>query len=235
MGNKPNIGVIVTLIASLFIFLAGCARFTQEPSPPQTVVPTESSKPAVVTNLPNTPSPLPDFTLPGARERYSFKEIVRLLTTPTLLSLFMKNNVRWQGDWDNKVAGGNEYAPAEIVYNRGVDDCDGHAILQAHILKSQGYEAYAVGISIIGPNPLGHNVAAYRDKNNPSEIWSLNNCGEMIGPFSSWKALAQWYIDHGYAYANGTIRLFDPFRIKKITTDHTRPSVLELPQRIIRK
>jgi hypothetical protein len=146
----------------------------------------------------------------------------------------MKNNLAWDGDWDNKVAGGNEYAPAWVVYERGVDDCDGHAILQAYILKQNGYEAYAVGISIIGPNPLGHNVAGYRDKNSPSEIWSLNNSGEMIGPFSSWEELAQWYIDHGYAYANGTIRLFDPFGITQPTTDNTHPSVLELPQTVVR-
>lgn len=146
----------------------------------------------------------------------------------------MKNNMEWDPGWDAKVAGMNEYAPAWVVYKRGVDDCDGHATLQAYILKKNGYEAYNVGISIIGPNPLGHNVAAFRDKKDPSKIWSLNNNGELIGPFASWETLAQWYIDHGYAYAKGTIRLFDPFGITQITTDNTVPSVLELPQTIIR-
>jgi hypothetical protein len=140
----------------------------------------------------------------------------------------MRNNIAWDPDWDNKAAGQNEYAPASVIYERGVDDCDGHATLQAYILKKNGYEAYNVGISIIGP--LGHNVAAYVTKSDPPQIWSLNNYGQQIGPFGSWEDLAQWYIDHGYAAADGTIRLFDPFGIDQITTD----KVLELPQVIVR-
>lgn len=175
-----------------------------------------------------------EATRPGARLAHTFTETLPCLNTPDLVSQFMGNNVIWDGSYDSRVCGENCYFPAWLVYQNGVDDCDGHAILQAYILKQNGYEAYSVGISIIGPNPLGHNVAGYRDKGNPSQLWSLGNEGEMIGPFSSWIDLAQWYIDHGYAYANGTIRLFDPFGITQITTDHTHPSVLELPQIIIR-
>jgi hypothetical protein len=217
---------------------------TATPSPTATPVqtptsaaqPTDTSSPAhTPTPAPPTPTALPDFVLQGARERYSFDQIVPLLSSPSLVSLFTANNITYDGRWDLEVAGGNEYAPAWVVYERGVDDCDGHATIQAYFLKANGYEAYNVGISIVGPNPLGHNVAGYRDKLDPSKVWSLNNNGELIGPFHSWEELAQWYIDHGFAYADGPIWLFDPFAITQIATDSTHPSVLELPHTVVRE
>jgi hypothetical protein len=82
-----------------------------------------------------TATSLPDFVLPGARTKYTFKQIVPLLSSPQLVSLFMKNNVKLDGDYDNRVCGGNYYYPASLVYQNGIDDSDGHAILQCYILE----------------------------------------------------------------------------------------------------
>lgn len=71
------------------------------------------------------------------------------------------------GGYDNRAFGENCYYPAWLVYQNGVDDGDGHASLQAHILKQHGYEAYSIGISIIGPNPLGHWVNWWNRSSSP--------------------------------------------------------------------
>ena len=165
--------------------------------------------------------PIPDFVLPGAIERYSFDEIVPLLQSPRLISIFMKNNIVYSLVWDKK-AGGNEYAPARVIYERGADDCDGHATLQAYLLKANGYEAYNVGLNIHSPN--GHNVAAYGHAEDLTRIWSLDVSGKMAGPFSSWEELAEWH-----EFSGGTIWLFDPFSINEIITDFDK-----LPITIIR-
>jgi hypothetical protein len=68
----------------------------------------------------------------------------------------MKNNITYDQKWD-MAAGGNEYAPAWLVYERGSDDCDGHAIIQCYFLEANGWDAYMIGLSIEGGGP-GHNV-----------------------------------------------------------------------------
>ena len=76
----------------------------------------------------------------------------------------MENNIKWDGRYDIETAGGNEYVPAWVVYERGIDDCDGHATIQAYFLKANGYEAWNVGIGIGGPEGR-----AERDPELPEE------------------------------------------------------------------
>jgi murein DD-endopeptidase MepM/ murein hydrolase activator NlpD len=150
--------------------------------------------------------PVPDSIEPGARTAYTFEEIVPLLNTPDKVSTFMKNNIEWDGKYDIETAGGNEYVPASLVYERGIDDCDGHATLQAYFLRANGYDAFIVGIGIEGPQ--GHNVCVYQDA---GLYWILDNCGAKKGPFNSLDELADSII------SRASILIFDPFDITSPT------------------
>jgi len=119
--------------ATLMPTLEPTATETAEPS----ATPTTMQPP---TAAPPSGTPLPDFVLPGAREKYQFDEIVALLSSPELVSMFMENNISYDQKWDD-AAGGNEYVPAWTVYERGSDDCDGHSILQCYILERNGWDA----------------------------------------------------------------------------------------------
>lgn len=102
----------------------------------------------------NTPDPCYGATARGARQRFTFEQIVSCLKTPARVSDFMRNNIRWDGGYDPREHGGNEYAPAWLVYDRGIDDCDGHAILQCYLLERNGWNAYMIGLSIEGPSDI---------------------------------------------------------------------------------
>lgn len=168
-------------------------------------------------NDPQFPS-VPDYLGPNARKLYTFKEIVSLLDTPDKVSIFMESNIKWDGRYDIETAGGNEYVPAKVVYERGIDDCDGHATIQAYFLKANGYDAFIVGIGIEGPE--GHNVCVYLDN---GLYWMLDNCGAKKGPFKSLDEL-------GDSIINGaSIIIFDPFDI----TSPTR-NPFQLPHHVYR-
>lgn len=167
-------------------------------------------------NDPQFPSrqTIQDFLGPDARKLYTFKDIVPLLNTPDKVSAFMKNNIKWDGKYDIETAGGNEYVPAWVVYERGIDDCDGHATLQAYLLKANGYDAFNVGIGIEGPE--GHGVCTYKEN---GQWYVLGNCGAQEGPFESLDSLADYYIKKGWANLGASIILFDPFDITSPTRD----------------
>ena len=174
---------------------ASIEEWTPTPSPTPTITPTP--RPTA------TPDPCAGATSRGARQKFTFEQIVPCLSTPEKIVAFMKNNLTWDGGYDVRVWGINTYASAQDVYKSGVDDCDGMAEFAACVLARHGYEAYSVGISI--NCSLGHNVAGYL---SGGKKFSINNGLEIIGPFDTWEALAQWYIDHGYAEPNQRLWLF---------------------------
>jgi hypothetical protein len=51
----------------------------------------------------------------------------------------------------------------------------------------------------------------------------------MAGPFSSMADLAEYYISIEWMQSGGTLRTIKASQVIQITTDHTSPSVLELP------
>jgi predicted transglutaminase-like cysteine proteinase len=95
----------------------------------------------------------------------------------------------YDGAYDTRERGINEYAPAWLVYQRGVDDCDGHAILQCSFLEMNGGDAYMLGMGL--PKASGHNVCAV-DTNDG--IIVLDNMGGIVGPFDSFESAALHYI-----------------------------------------
>jgi hypothetical protein len=102
--------------------------------------------------------------------------------------------------------GDSAYAPAQEVYTNGVDDCDGLAEFAACVMTLNRIEAYNVGISILGPS--GHNVAGFVGADG--RLYGISNGETIAGPFDTWEALAQFYIDAGFAPANGVIWLLKP-------------------------
>lgn len=164
-----------------------------------------------------------DFLGPDARKIYTFEQIVPLLDTPDKVSTFMKNNIKWDGDYDNRVCGGNQYDSAWIVYQHGIDDCDGHAILQAYLLERNGWDAYMIGLSIEAP-VVGHNVAGVNLSDG--KILVRDNEGLERGPFDSLSEVAQFYIKLGWMTAGGSLRTI---RASQVTEIMTGGSVLRLP------
>jgi hypothetical protein len=176
-----------------------------------------------------TPSPTPEwfpYVQRQARTHYTFDEIWPHLNTPELVLEFMKNNLIWDGGWDNKTYGDNAYSPAAEVYQNGIDDCDGLAEFAACVLSKNGYEAYNVGISILGP--FGHNVTGF--VGNDGLKYAINDGQSMDGPFNSWEELAQYYIDNKSAEPNGVIWLFQPCIPERAVGE----AMLDLPHIVFR-
>jgi hypothetical protein len=177
-----------------------------------------------------TPDPCEGATDAGARDKFTFEQIVPCLNTPQKLLAFMQNNLKvGGGGWDNTQYGGNAYAPASVVYQSGVDDCDGLAEFGACVLAMNGYEAYNAGISV--NSPFGYNVTGFVTTDG---IYAINNGQVIDGPFSSWEALAQFYIDAGKAEPNKVIWLFYPCKLSEITLVYTVPELERLPHKVIR-
>jgi hypothetical protein len=171
--------------------------------------------------------PADRVTLPGARIRYSYQEIVPCLDTPEKVRDFMYHNLEWDGTWDIDHYGGNAYSPAWEVYANGVDDCDGLAVFAACVLSQHGFEAYNYGISV--NTDFGHNVAGFVGKDGMK--YSINNGVEIDGPFETWEALAQYYIDLGtYAKPDEALILFAPC-IDQVYDGYT---ILQIPHQVLR-
>ncbi|MBD3155825.1 MAG: hypothetical protein GF368_04170 [Candidatus Aenigmarchaeota archaeon] len=211
---------------------------TPTPSPTATDVPA-SPTPTIYlspTSPPPTVTPDPCYgsTSRGARQEFTFEEIVRCLDTPEEAYQFMLKNFRWDPEWDLRNFGNNAYSPADEVFDNGIDDCDGAAELGACPLSRNGFEAYNMGISIIGSGS-GHNVTAF--VGNDGLKYGINmgyNRGDrgpsLDGPFNTWEEVAQEYIDRGYADPNEVIFLFYPCITQTVVGD----SVLNLPHMRIR-
>lgn len=161
----------------------------------------------------------------GARERFSLDQIVACLDTPAAVSEFIANNVEYDTGYDDRERGGNEYVPASLVYQRGIDDADGHAILQCYLLEQNHWDAVVVGLSI--DSPLGSNVCAVNT--GEGQVLVLEGGGTQAGPFDSLSRAAQHYIAIGWMQSAGTLRLLEASKITQVTTDDTSPSVLGLP------
>lgn len=166
-----------------------------------------------------------DATSAGARTRYTFSEILPCLDTIEEVSEFMQNNMMYDSAWDIRERGGNEYVPAWLVYERGVDDCDGHAILQCYFLEMNGRDAVMLGLN--ADRNDGHNVCAV---DTGEAIWVLDDMGAVVGPFDSIEEAALHYIS-----ADGSLGTLHASQVTQITSDTTTPSVLTLPWNMIWK
>jgi hypothetical protein len=155
----------------------------------------------------STLNPCAGATSAGARQGFTFEQIVPCLDTPQKIVEFMSSNLNFDPGWDFKTYGDNAYPPAAEVYVNGVDDCDGLAEFAACVLSRHGYEAYNVGVSILGPDGL--NIAGYIDRDGLK--YSIINGQGIDGPFNTWEELAQFYIDKKMAAPpDGVIWLFSP-------------------------
>ncbi|MGA2489760.1 MAG: hypothetical protein ABSF99_06175 [Anaerolineales bacterium] len=221
----------------LFMFVtAGCASvpaLTLTNTPAPTLTSTNTSAP--VPTLTNTTAPAmtptitPDLcagaTSAGARQRFTFEQIVPCLNSVSRVSEFMKNNIIYDVEYDTRERGGNEYVPAQVVYERGIDDADGHAILQCYLLERNGWDAVMIGLSI--DTPVGSNVCGI--KNPDGSILILEGAGNVAGHFNSLTDVAKYYTSLHWMQAGGTLRTLKASQVTQVTTDRTSPSILELP------
>ena len=135
----------------------------------------------------------------------------------------MSNNITYTLQWDEK-AGGNEYAPAWVTYERGSGKCVGHAVLQCYILEKNGWDASMIGLSI--ESDVGHNVCGV---NTNGKILVLDNQGKMEGYFNTLPEVAKHYIETGQMKSGGTLRTVKASAITKIIIN--RP-VFDLPWKL---
>ena len=56
----------------------------------------------------------------------------------------MANNVTYDSEYDMREFGEIQYEPAALVYERGIDDANGYAVLECHILEQNGWDALQV-------------------------------------------------------------------------------------------
>jgi hypothetical protein len=163
-------------------------------------------------------------TAPGARLKFSFKQIVPCLNTTAKAQAFMANNVTFDATYDTRVRGGNEYAPAPVVYRRGIDDADGYAILECYFLEKNGFNAFMIGINV--QTPVGGNVCAVKRAGGKILVLGV---AETKVVFKSFSDIAARYAANNPTQPHPTIRTLRASQVTKITTDRTTPSVLELP------
>jgi hypothetical protein len=164
-------------------------------------------------------------TAAGARLKFTLDQITPYLDTPAKVSEFMRNNIKLDPNYDSQQRGGNEYVPAGTVYERGIDDADGWAILMAYFLERNGLDAFMVGLDI--ETPTGINVCAV--KNADGSLTVLEPGGTVTGPFASFAGLATFYTAKGWLEPGGSIRTLKASEVTQVTTDKTSPSVLDLP------
>jgi hypothetical protein len=164
-------------------------------------------------------------TAAGARLKFTLDQITPYLDTPAKVGEFMRNNIRLDPEYDSQQRGGNEYVPAGTVYERGIDDADGWAILMAYFLEKNGLDAFVVGLDI--ETPTGIDICAV--KNADGSLTVLEPGGTVTGPFASFAGLATFYTAKGWLEPGGSIRTLKASQVTQVTTDRTSPSVLDLP------
>lgn len=130
-----------------------------------------------------------DATSAGVRTRYTFTEILPCLDTIEEVSQFMAHNMMFDEAYDTRERGDNEYVPAWLVYLRGVDDADGHAILQCYFLEVNGWNAVMMGMNIEGEG--GYNLCAVQSEGS---TYTLGIMGGFDGPYESLEAAAIHYV-----------------------------------------
>lgn len=169
----------------------------------------------------HTADPCTGATETGARDHFTYDQILPCLDDPEKIVAFMSTNITPQPDWDAATFGDNSYPTSQEVYAAGADDCDGLAEFAACTLSRHGYEAYNVGVSITGP--WGYNVAGYVDANG--QKFAINGGIIIEGPFATWDEMGQYYIDKGKANPVGVLWLFAPC----IPATATGDAVFNLP------
>lgn len=174
---------------------------------------------------PTKNDPCSGSTEKGARQKFTFEAIVSCLDTAEKVSAFMANNIEYDIGYDMREQSGNEYTPAAVIYERGIDDADGHAILQCYFLEMNGWDAFVIGLSI--ESPVGSNVCGILT--DDGSLLALAGGGVTQGPFDSFSSLARFYIELDWMESGGTLRTIKASQINQIITDHTAPAVLELP------
>lgn len=167
-------------------------------------------------------------TEPGARERFTFNQIIPCLDTIEKVRAFTANNIKYDPQYDNRERGGNEYVLPGMVYQRGIDDGDGHAILQCYLLEMHNLDAFVLGLSI--DSPTGSNVCGV---NLDGGIQVLEGGGDLSPLFPSMKELAAYYTKMGWMHPGGVIRSLKASQVTGVATDVTDPSVSELPWQIV--
>ena len=215
----------IILFLALFVLLTGCNYTFPHPNtslPPKSTA-TYQLQPSETPRATPLGNYCDDATSAGARTKYTFQEILPCLDTIEEVSQFMQNNMMYDLSWDVRERGGNEYVPAWLVYERGVDDCDGHAILQCYFLEMNGRDAVMLGMNV--NTNEGHNVCAV---NTGEAIWVLDDMGLVVGPFGSIEDAALHYIG-----SDENLGILSALQVTRITTDETTPSVLELPWSMI--
>jgi hypothetical protein len=215
MNRTSSIAILLSLA------LAACGRATL----PTAIAPlTYTPAPTHASSPTGTPDVCAGATDPGARQKFAFEQIVPCLNTVPKVSAFVANNVKYDVEYDTRERGGNEYAPAQVVYERGVDDADGLAILACYFLERNGMDASMIGLSIEAP--VGSNVCG---ANTNGAILVLAGAGQVTDPFNSLADVAQYFIGKNWMKSGGTLRTIKASQVTRITTDKTTPSVLDLP------
>ena len=184
-----------------------------------------ASAPIATSAFTSTPDVCAGAAAAGARQNFSFEQIIPCLNTVPKVSEFMKNNIQYDVEYDIRERGRNEYVPASVVYERGIDDADGYAILQCYLLERNGFDAYMIGLSI--DTPVGSNVCGVN--NADGTVLVLEGEGQTAGPFNSFTDLAAYYTDKGWMQSGGSLITLRASQVTQVTTDFTSPSVLELP------
>lgn len=137
----------------------------------------------------------------------------------------MATNIKSDVAYDAREGGGNEYVPASVVYERGIDDADGNAILQCYLFERNGWDAFMIGLSV--DTPIGSNVCGVN--NADGTILALEAEGRTAGPFNSFTNIAIYYANKGWMQSGGSLMTLKASQVTQVTTDFTSPSVLELP------
>ncbi|MCL4396512.1 MAG: hypothetical protein M1482_17200 [Chloroflexi bacterium] len=146
------------------------------------------------------------------------------MKTVSQVAEFMKNNVKYDVEYDIREHGAIEYEPAALVYERGIDDANGYATLECYLLERNGWNAFIIGLSI--ETPAGSNICGI---DIDGKIQVLEGAGRMSGPFSSFADLAQHYAGIDWMKAGGSVRSLKASKVIQVTTDRTSPDILGLP------
>ncbi len=164
-----------------------------------------------------------EATDPGARASLPFEEILPCLNTVPKVSAFMATNMERDDDWDFKECGEICYSPAWLVYQNGVDSLHGLVTLECYFLEENGLDAYHIGLAI--ELPTGTNLCGVVIDGG---ILILDYDGKTVGTFESLPDVMSYYNDIGVGIG-GQLRTIKASQITEVATNHTAPTILELP------
>jgi hypothetical protein len=172
---------------------------TKTPEPtdtPTLILSTSTSTPTQPPKPTGTPGPCYGATSSGARQRFTFEKIVPCLTTPHLISQFMRNNLRFMYD----ESGRNYFQNARETFVRGGGDCEDSAMFAFEVLSQNGWSFMGNGWQDSGnwvggfnvqwvetDSRGGHAVCLYKPSGQP--LYYIDNdihqLGIVRGPFAN--------------------------------------------------